>query len=575
MVVLTRPPRLLKGMNRRLQAGTLFVLASVLITATAAATPRLAVAVGFDGRFVPEYLAPLRVEIVGAGNSFAGFLLVTQKVGNPWRGEAESRTKIPLRLSGAAEQEHVIAIYDFIEPLRVELLSEEQEILAEQAVELRAYRKEGPFPVTVGALSPHFDETFVAIDPSSLPVHWAAYEAVSSLWIGSITEGISSDQWEAIGQWVLAGGTLVLFSGADFYLLDSPSLRELLPLADPSLGDTSGLARLHGEMRPGADRVLSRDDLPLVVARRYGAGAVFLSTVRPADLVGDEFSAIVAAVAPANLLSLASEVEELLEATSLQRPGFAAASLLVLVSLCGFTVIVQRMKRTKQRIVALVAVSAVLCVLSGLYINQANILAGIYRINTSLHIQGYFGNGIDYVGLFKTSVSPAPIDVQGSTALIQELPRSLQEHDLSIEVGGRGASLTLERGERRTLRAFSSSVLSVTVSALEDGKVRVGNGLDGPLKAAVVIVGETAFPIGEVPVGEESFALRNAVPLKDVVLGQEYCTALFRTLCADFFWGEGVWLVGARERRSVQCTGNTRTKVRDLVLVVVAGEDRE
>ena len=562
-------------MNKRPQAGTLFVVAFVLMTVGATATPRLAVTVGFDGRFVPEYLAPLRVEIAGAGSSFTGFLLVTQKVGNPWRGEAESRTKIPLRLSEATEQEHVIPIYDFIDPLRVDLLSEEKEILAEEAVELRAYRKEAPFPLAVGALSPHFDETFVAIDPNALPVHWAAYEAVSSLWIGSLTEGISKDQWEAIGQWVLAGGTLVVFSGADFYLLDSPSLRELLPLADPSPSETNGLPTLRGVMRPGADRVLARDDLPLLVLRRYGAGAVFLCTVRPADLVQDEFSEIVAAVAPANLLSLASEVEDLREATSLQRPGFPAASLLVLVSLCGFTVIVHRTKRTIQTVIALLAVSGVLCVLSGLYINQASIGADVYAVNSGVRIQGYFGSEIDYLGLFKATTSPARIDVQGSAVLIQELPRSLQENDLDIEAEGDEASLSLERGERRTLRAFSSSVLPVTVSTLEDGKVRVGNGLDGPLENAIVIVGETAFPIGEVPVGEESFALRNAVALKDVVLGQEYCTALFRTLCAGFFWGEGVWLVGARERISVECSENTRTKVRDLVLVAVAGEDRE
>jgi len=349
-------------MNKRSQAGTLFVVAFVLMTVGATATPRLAVRVGFDGRFVPEYLAPLRVEIAGIGNSFTGFLLVTQKVGNPWRGEAESRTKIPLRLSEAAEQEYVIPIYDFIDPLRVDLLSEEREILAEEPVELRAYRKEAPFPVAVGALSPHFDETFVAIDPNALPVHWAAYEAVSSLWIGSITDRISKDQWEAVGRWVLAGGTLVVFSGPDFYLLDSPSLRELLPLADPSPSDTEGLTTLHGDMRPGADRVLARDDLPLVILRRYGAGAVFLCTVRPADIGQDEFSEIAAGVAPANLLSLASEVEDLREATSLQRPGFPAASLLVLVSLCGFTLIVHRTKRAMQTVVALLAVSGALCV---------------------------------------------------------------------------------------------------------------------------------------------------------------------------------------------------------------------
>jgi len=328
-------------------------------------------------------------------------------------------------------------------------------------------------------------------------------------------------------------------------------------------------------MRSGADRVLARDDLPLLVLRRYGAGAVFLITVRPADLVEDEFSEIVAAVAPANVLSLASEVEDLREATSLQRPGFPAASLLVLVSLCGFTVIVHRTKRTIQTVIALLAVSGVLCVLSGLYINQASIGADVYAVNSGVRIQGYFGSEIDYLGLFKATTSPARIDVQGSAVLIQELPRSLQENDLDIEAEGDEASLSLERGERRTLRAFSSSVLPVTVSALEDGKVRVGNGLDGPLENAIVIVGETAFPIGEVPVGEESFALRNAVALKDVVLGQEYCTALFRTLCAGFFWGEGAWLVGVRERISVERSEKTRTKVRDLLLVAVAGEDRE
>ena len=553
----------------------LFVVAVVLVTLGATAAPHLAVTAGFDGRFVPEYLAPLRVEIAGVGNSFAGFLVVSQRVGNPWRGEAESRTKIPLRLSGTGEQEHVIPIYDFIDPLRVELLSDEEEIFAERTIELRDDRKEAPFPVVVGTLSPHFDEAFVAVDPGTLPVRWAAYEAVSSLWIGSITDRISKDQWEAIGQWVLAGGSLVLFSGPDFYLLDSPSLRELLPFDNPSLSDVGGVTTLHGELRPGAEIALARDDLPLVVLRRYGAGAVFLSTVRSADLVEDEFSAIAAAVAPARLLSLASEVGDLREATSLQRPGFPAASLLVLVSLCGFTVIVYRTKRTKQTVVALLAVSGTLCVLSGLYINREIVIADLYSINTSLCIKGYFGSMIDYLGLFKATASPARIKVRGSAALIQELPRSLQEHDLTIELDGDGVSLSLDRGERRTLRAFSSSVLPVTVSTLEDGKVRVGNGLDGPLQTAVVIVGETAFPIGEIPVGEESFALRNAVPLKDVVLGQEYCTALSRTLFADFFWGEGVWLLGAREQRSVDRSGNTRTKVRDLLLVAVAGENRE
>jgi len=102
--------------------------------------------------------------------------------------------------------------------------------------------------------------------------------------------------------------------------------------------------------------------------------------------------------------------------------------------------------------------------------------------------------------------------------------------------------------------------------------VRIKNGLDGPLEAALVIVNGTAFPIGKITVGERAYELRNGVPFGEAKLGEEYFTRLYRTLTQDFPFEKGIWLVGARERRSVDVDENTRSKVRELSFYVIAGE---
>jgi len=563
-------PPAIEGMNKGSQAGTLVLFALLLITLGAVATPRLAVTAGFSGRFVPEHLAPLRVEISNIGASFSGTLVISQRVGNPWRGEAESRIEFPLRLSGAEELECVVPIYDFIHPLEVALLSEEEKILAEEVLELRAYRQEEPFPLAVGAFPVGFDEMSVVIDSKALPRQWAAYEATSSLWVGRIAGGISKDQGQAIGQWVLAGGTLVLFTGTDFYLVDSPILRELLPLENPRLVDTNGVTTLHGETREGTRTILTRNETPLLLVRRVGAGTVLLVTASAFALVETEFSAIKAHVPTAKLISFGSDVAGLLEETPLQRPGYLAASLLVLGTLTSFTLVASRTRSAKATLTLLLAASGLFCVLSGFYTNQAKTVTDVYFIKTSLYLQAFFGSNIDYYGLFGSTVDSSPVNVKDPATLIQELPRNLQGHNFDIDVG-EGTRLSLARGESRFLHGFSAKILPITVSPLEGKKVRVKNGLDEPLRAALLIKDGTAFPIDEVRVGEESYALRGGVPLEDAALGAEHFTTLFRTLAEDFSLAEGVWLVGAWEEQGVEHCENTRVKVRDLALVVIAG----
>ncbi len=563
-------PPAIEGMNKGSQAGTLIVFALLLSTLCTTAAPRLAATAGFAGRFVPERFAPLRVEISNIGASFTGTLVITQRVGNPWRGEAESRTEFPLRLSGAEELEYAVPIYDFIHPLHVALLGEEEKILAEEVLELRAYRQEEPFPLVVGAFPVRLDEMSVVIDSKTLPRQWAAYEATSSLWVGRTTGGISKDQWQAIGQWVLAGGTLVLFSGTDFFLVDSPVLRELLPLEDPRLVDTNGVATLHGEARAGTRTILTRGETSLLLARRVGVGTVLLVTASAFDLVETDFSAIKVHVPTAKLISFRSDVAALLEETTLQRPGYLAASLLVLGTLTSFTLVASRARSAKATLILLLAASGLFCVLSGLYTNRTKTIIDIYSINTNLYLQAYFGSHINYYGLFSTTVGPSLVHVKDPLTLIQELPRNLQGHNFDIDVD-EGTRLSLARGESRFLHGLSAKTLPIMVSSLEGKKVRVKNGLDGPLRAALLIKSGTAFPIDEVRVGEEFYALRGGVPLEDAALGVEHLTTLFRTLVEDFSLAEGIWLVGTWEEQRAERCANTRVNVRDLVLVVIAG----
>ena len=116
------------------------------------------------------------------------------------------------------------------------------------------------------------------------------------------------------------------------------------------------------------------------------------------------------------------------------------------------------------------------------------------------------------------------------------------------------------------------SALPTTVSRLTDEKVRINNGLDSSLEAALVIVDGTAFPIGKITVGESTYELQNGVPFAEAKLSEEYFTTLYRTLTQDFSFENGIWLVGAREDHSVDVHENARVKVRETSFYVIAGE---
>jgi len=281
-------------------------------------------------------------------------------------------------------------------------------------------------------------------------------------------------------------------------------------------------------------------------------------------------------VQAARLIDLTYASADLLERTPLQRPAYLAGVLLVLSCLAGYSLVVLRVKSKKRMLVLLLATGGILCLSSAFYTNQTKVVSLIYELKTSLHAQTSFGYQIDYYGLFATTDGAAKVKVRGQMPIIQELPRSLQQHSFDIDwAEGEGASLVLKRGERRYRRGFGAYQLPLAVVFTGDEEVRIENNLDEPLEEALLIVKGQAFSIGEVRPGEALYYLNNGVPLADAEIRKEGFTSLFRECAERFCLADAVWLVGATEEEVRERYGTVRIKVRDIALYVVSGEEHE
>lgn len=135
--------------------------------------------------------------------------------------------------------------------------------------------------------------------PETAPDRAAGYSALDILVIGEGAERMTDGQWQAIGQWVLRGGSLVLVGGANAAYLRAPAVAPLLPIANMSGGS---LARFEGQNVPGytfpptpiavttgtptlGATVVSRapDGRPLLVAKSRGAGKILFVAFDPME----------------------------------------------------------------------------------------------------------------------------------------------------------------------------------------------------------------------------------------------------------------------------------------------------
>ena len=133
----------------RYKYGKVFLAILLASPAFAVAALDLDGKVGLSGAFVPGLLAPVRI-LVSSETPFEGFLRISQQVGNAWRGEAIIEREIPLRFIGRFEQEKILPIYDFTQPLQLSLLDATGTPLLTEEIALRSGWREQAFPVFVG-----------------------------------------------------------------------------------------------------------------------------------------------------------------------------------------------------------------------------------------------------------------------------------------------------------------------------------------------------------------------------------------------------------------------------------------
>jgi hypothetical protein len=548
----------------------------LLVTVRGIALPQIEVDLGFAGRFVPGRMAQIQLTVSGAERPFPGSFLITEEIGNTWRGEASSLIEIPIPLVSNGESEQLLPLYDFTHPLKVFLCTSDGTTVANTEVSLRDLKRENAFPLLVGAFPFPVDTEAVAIAPPDLPAHGLAYDGVKSLWIGRTQTGLSRVQWEAIARWTLAGGTLVLFSGADFYPLDSPVVRELIPISNPSLTmGEEGIRILSGEARPGSRSTGKRTDgSTLLFVRNYGAGTVLLIPVSAFDLTTEEGAAVSAEVPPAQMVSLSDLNADLLEEMPVDRPGFSAMLLVVGLSLMSLTLIASKVRSPKRIVLSLIAATGVLSVLSGLYLNQAKLVNDIYALKTELYIEVSLGYHIDWYGLFANRATDVRFGGEGALPVMEVLPRDLRNADYDIGwVKGEGLSLQLAHGERRDLRGGEECTIPITIRYAGDEEVEIENELPTPLSEAYLLVDGQAFSLGEIGIGTWSYTLGEAstrVRPRDVSLA-----AFYDTIEPWYSVGNGVWLIGGRVSDTLVVQDGVRLKVRVVSLYVIAGGEDE
>jgi len=560
------------------RVGKLVLCLLLLVAVRGIALPQIEVDLGFAGRFVPGRMTPIHLIVSGVERPFSGYFRITEEIGNTWRGEASSLIEIPIPLISNGEYEQLLPLYDFTHPLKVFLCASDGTPVASAEVSLRDRKREGAFPLLVGAFPTPVDTEAVAVASSDLPVHWLAYDGVKSLWVGRIQAGLSHEQWAAIARWTLAGGTLVLFSGADFYPLDSPVLRELIPISNPSLTtEEDGVRILSGEARPGSRYIGERaDGSTLLFVRNYGAGTVLLIPVSAFDLTVEESVAIRAGVPPAKVVSLSGLNADLLEEMPVDRPGFSVVFLVVGISLMSLTLIVSKVRSPKRIVLSLISVASVLSVLSGLYLNQAKLVNDVCTLKTTLYVEASLGYQIDCYGLFANRTTTVRCGGEEALPVMEVLPRDLRNVDYDVGwVKGEGLSLQLTHGERRALRWGEDCTIPITIRYAGDEEVEIENGLPTSLSEAYLLVDGQAFSLGEIGIGTWSYTLDEGIPFARIQLHDASLAAFYDTIEPWYSVDKGVWLIGGRVSDALVVQDGVRQKVRVVSLYVLAGGEDE
>jgi hypothetical protein len=555
--------------RRALRWSFMMVLISCCLGVGVFGSPWLEATIGISDHVVRWHYAPVRVEVSQLDHPIQGSLTLRQLIGNP--AERPDIVEHDLRTGEVANgiYEATIPIYDPLNAAEVVLRDAAGEALGLTKVNLRLHRRIAPFP-TVCGYPLQVKEDAVFTDVSDLPRDWWGLDAVQTLWLARVSP--QRNTWTTIAEWVLAGGSLVVVTGSDFFRLDTPILRDLLPISDPRLETTEeGLRYLTGNERPGSRKVLHRGALPLLVIGQFGMGHVALVTVGAEDLTSAEVASIVDHVPYAELVQVERTAEAVLRETSVVRPSFAAAPAIVVAVLGGFLVYAGRSKaHPRVGLAALIGFTLVLAVLSGIYTNYEKRPLDIYLTNTEVSIEQSVGVLIGSYGLYNGLASEADLSQPKGSYPRQSAVLASMNVPLDVRGGEEVTVVSLREWESRSLSYYgrTSALLSVT---RQEGVATVTNLGLVSASAGIILIDGIVYSLSEIPSGVHTVSLQNGCPA--YLYDSQYTAIdlLLLQLWTRLELNKGLWLIAIREDEVIQRGPETGRKVRTAQIQVVKG----
>lgn len=547
-----------------------------------AAEVELTVQLGFEGRLTPGHYAPIQIEVHDYRAFDSSRIRIVQLAGNEWRGEAAIQLELGYAIQSDGRYEAVIPVYDPVNPIVVELVSSTDTVLASTTLDLRGTMRPALFPVLDKQI-PRFDDRAAVVDITSLPTQWWAFDSVESLWVAS---PLPNETWSAVSQWVLAGGSLVLLTGTNFYRMDSPDLRDLLPLSNPVLAvselETTYLAGSLGDATIG---MLSDEGFPLLIQSSHGAGQVSLVTVQAQSLSAESLNNIGQHVSPSQLIALRDSTEQILGAQTLETLN--SVFVLLMIALLGLVVgacaVIGRRNRKSGWSSLLVCVIG-LSVSSGLASNPTIHAIDLYSVIMRVHIEAGYGLSAVFSSLYSQIDDPFIQRHEEEIIPVQFLPRTLKgmtSYDLSTIPAQ--TEMRVPFGEARHWYAYGAASSLFDVELESDSSVQISNYHALAFDTAWIIIDGMAYSISRVQRGihNYSFAPESAVRLGTFFSSgyeqEDMATLLLvHELREAFPLNRGVWLIAVADTEQI-ATEETTQKVRDITLVVVQGEevDRE
>lgn len=296
------------------KAGLLVVMALLLLTGTVTAQDTgvpvitLTTTAGFDGLFRENEWLPLRIRVSNEGDSLSGRLVVRPETsGNAFINTFSTPVDLP---TGSRQTVFLyITARSFASQVRVELLDNDNLVIASTEAPLRGVITQDQLHVvltqsSVGSVdlsSVHaagtnaFQANWLIDD---LPEQVMGLRAVDTLLFSDIDTGsLSASQQQAVADWVLQGGHLIVTGGANWQATAS-GLTNLLPLVPDTTITLDGLAALSGlannrnplsgetvvatgTLIPSAQVLAAEGETPLVARRSLGLGTVDYLAVDP------------------------------------------------------------------------------------------------------------------------------------------------------------------------------------------------------------------------------------------------------------------------------------------------------